>query len=149
MTGVEWILAVGWIPYQLPTFVTPAFQGYISGHSTFSLKAAVVLTGLAGSEYFPGGVAGYTIKAGMLKFEKGPKAYIRLEWATYYDAADQIGRSRVWGGIHVAADDLMGRDAHSAATQRGPRYSSTTRVKFRKLLNDADYLAIRAGPAGR
>ena len=118
--------------------MTPAFQGYISRHSTCSLKAAVVLTGLARSEYFPGGVAGYTIKAGVLKFEKGPTAYIWLEWATYYDAADQIGRSRLWGGIHVAADDLTGRDAHSAATQRGPRHSSTTRVRFRKLLNDAD-----------
>ncbi|MDA1349368.1 MAG: vanadium-dependent haloperoxidase, partial [Chloroflexi bacterium] len=109
VTGVEWILAVDWIPYQLPTFVTPAFQGYISGHSTFSRAAAEVLTGLTGSEYFPGGVFGYTINQGSLKIEKAPTAVIRLEWATYYDAADQAGRSRLWGGIHVASDDLTGR----------------------------------------
>jgi hypothetical protein len=107
--GVGWILATAWVPYQLPTFVTPAFPGYASGHSTFSRAAAEVLTGFTGSEYFPGGVSGYTIKAGSLKFEKGPTTDIRLEWATYFDAADQAGQSRIWGGIHVEADDLTGR----------------------------------------
>ena len=107
--GVSWILAVNWVPYQLPTFVTPAFQGYVSGHSTFSRAAAEVLTGLTGSEYFPGGVSGYTIKAGSLKFEKGPTTDIRLEWATYFDASDQAGQSRLYGGIHVQADDFTGR----------------------------------------
>ena len=35
---------------------------------------------------------------------------MRLQWATYYDAADQAGaQSRLWGGIHVAPDYLMGR----------------------------------------
>ena len=107
--GVRWILATMWVPYQFPTFVTPAFQGFISGHSTFSRAAAEVLTGFTGSEYFPGGLSGYTIPAGSLKFEKGPTAAIRLEWATYSDAADQAGQSRLWGGIHILADDLIGR----------------------------------------
>jgi hypothetical protein len=107
--GVHWILAVDWVPYQLPTFVTPAFQGYISGHSTFSRAAAEVLTSFTGSEYFPGGISGYTIKAGSLKFEKGPTTDIRLEWATFYDASDQAGQSRLYGGIHVQVDDFIGR----------------------------------------
>lgn len=107
--GVDWILAGDWIPYQLPTFVTPSFQGYVSGHSTFSRAAAEVLVGFTGSEYFPGGLSGYPIDAGSLKFEAGPTGDIRLEWATYYDAADQAGQSRLWGGIHIAADDLTGR----------------------------------------
>ena len=115
--GVTWIRAVDWVPYQMPTFVTPAFQGYISGHSTFSRAAAEVLTGFTGSEYFPGGVSGYTIKAGALKFEKGPTTDIRLEWATYYDASDQAGRSRLWGGIHVDADDFVGREIGSQCGQ--------------------------------
>jgi hypothetical protein len=108
-SGVVWMRAIEWIPYQLPTFVTPAFPGYVSGHSTFSRAAAEVLTRFTGSEYFPGGVSGYTIPAGSLKFEHGPTTDIRLEWATYYDAADQAGRSRLWGGIHVEADDFNGR----------------------------------------
>ena len=115
--GVHWTLAVDWVPYQLPTFVTPAFQGYISGHSTFSRAAAEVLTGFTGSEYFPGGISGYTIKAGSLRFEEGPTTDIRLEWATYYDASDQAGMSRLYGGIHVQADDLTGRRVGSACGQ--------------------------------
>ncbi len=115
--GVGWVLAVEWVPYQLPTFVTPSFQGYISGHSTFSRAAAEVLTALTGSEYFPGGVSGYTIKADSLKFERGPTTDVRLEWATYYDAADQAGRSRLYGGIHVQADDFSGRKVGSQCGQ--------------------------------
>ncbi|MEO0403557.1 MAG: FG-GAP-like repeat-containing protein, partial [Bacteroidota bacterium] len=32
--GVGWILAADWEPYQRPSFVTPPFAGYVSGHST-------------------------------------------------------------------------------------------------------------------
>jgi hypothetical protein len=32
-----------------------------------------------------------------------------LQWASYYDAADQVGLSRIWGGIHPPADDIPGR----------------------------------------
>jgi hypothetical protein len=107
--GVRWILATRWIPYQLPTFVTPSFPGYASGHSSFSRAAAEVMAAFTGNEYFPGGVGGYTIKAGSLKFEKGPTTDIHLEWATYFDASDQAGQSRLWGGIHVQVDDFNGR----------------------------------------
>jgi hypothetical protein len=108
-TGAVWMLAGDWVPYQLPTFVTPSFQGYASGHSSFSRAAAEVMTAFTGSEYFPGGVSGYTIKAGSLKNEEGPTTDVRLEWATYYDAADQAGQSRLFGGIHIQADDFNGR----------------------------------------
>ena len=111
--GVRWILASTWVPYQLPTFVTPSFPAWVSGHSTFSRAAAEVLVGLTGSEYFPGGISGYTIKAGSLKFEAGPTTDIKLQWATYYDASDQAGQSRLWGGIHIQADDFTGRSIGS------------------------------------
>ena len=32
-----------------------------------------------------------------------------LQWATYRDAADQCGLSRIWGGLHPPADDIPGR----------------------------------------
>ena len=54
--GVGWILAEAWWPYQRPSFVTPPFAGYVSGHSVFSRAAAEVLTELTGSPYFPGGL---------------------------------------------------------------------------------------------
>ena len=107
--GVAWIRAVEWVPYQKPTFVTPAFAGYVSGHSTFSRAAAEVLTSLTGSEYFPGGMGSYTIPAGSLEFEAGPTEDVELQWATYFDASDEAGISRLYGGIHVTADDLAGR----------------------------------------
>ena len=109
VSPVTWILGTAWVPYQLPTFVTPSFQGYISGHSTFSRAAAEVLTGITGSAYFPGGLAEWTVKAGSFRFEAGPSADVVLQWATYYDAADQAGQSRLFGGIHVQADDFTGR----------------------------------------
>lgn len=108
--GVGWILAENWWPYQRPTFVTPPFAGYISGHSTFSRAAAEVLTALTGSEYFPGGMSGFEIKANeFLVFEEGPSVDMTLQWARYQDAADQCSLSRIWGGIHPPADDIAGR----------------------------------------
>ena len=108
-SGVGWILAVDWVPYQRSTFVSPAFAGYVSGHSTFSRAAAEVLTSFTGSEYFPGGVHESTLPAGELIHEEGPDQPITLQWATYRDAADQAGISRLFMGIHITADDLEGR----------------------------------------
>ena len=106
---LDWIRPVEWVPYQQSTFVTPSFAGYVSGHSTFSRAAAEVLTAYTGSEYFPGGVGEQVIATDSLEFEAGPATDITLQWATYYDAADQAGISRIYGGIHVRADDLAGR----------------------------------------
>ena len=115
--GVGWILASRWVPFQLPTFVTPAFAAYISGHSTFSRAAAEVLTGFTGSPDFPGGLGEFTVAKGSLKFEQGPTTDVVLQWATYYDAADQAGRSRLYGGIHISVDDLTGRVVGSECGQ--------------------------------
>ena len=46
---------------------------------------------------------------GALTVEMGPSQEVRLQAATYYDAADLAGISRLYGGIHVRADDLAGR----------------------------------------
>ncbi len=108
--GVDWIRAIDWIPYQRRTFVTPAFPGFISGHSTFSRAAAEVLAAFTGSPYFPGGLGRYhTTAGGYLVFEDGPSVDVELQWATYYDAADQAGQSRIYGGIHIIPDDYVGR----------------------------------------
>ncbi len=109
LSHVGWILGTMWMPYQLPTFVTPSFPGYVSGHSTFSRAAAEVLTGITGSEYFPGGFSSWTVPALSFRIAAGPTADVVLQWATYYDAADQAGQSRLFGGIHVQADDFTGR----------------------------------------
>jgi hypothetical protein len=109
-SGVRWILAQNWLPYQKANFVTPSFPGYISGHSTFSRSAAEVLAAVTGSPYFPEGLGTYSIPANTyLSFEQGPSQPVQLQWATYFDASDQAGLSRLWGGIHVSVDDLTGR----------------------------------------
>ncbi|MCF2949922.1 vanadium-dependent haloperoxidase [Paraglaciecola aquimarina] len=108
--GVDWILAENWWPYQRPSFVTPPFAGYVSGHSTFSRAAAEVLTLLTGNEFFPGGMGEFVAKKNeFLVFEQGPSTDIKLQWATYTDASDQTSLSRIWGGIHPPVDDVAGR----------------------------------------
>ena len=108
--GVGWILADNWWPYQRPTFITPPFAGYISGHSTYSRAAAEVMTLLTGDEYFPGGMGEFLApKNKFLVFEEGPSVDVVLQWATYRDASDQCSLSRIWGGIHPPADDIPGR----------------------------------------
>ncbi|TRX54456.1 vanadium-dependent haloperoxidase [Thalassomonas sp. M1454] len=110
VAGVGWILAENWWPYQRPSFVTPPFAGYVSGHSTYSRAAAELLTLLTGSKYFPGGMSSFEIKADdFLVFEQGPSVDMKLQWATYQDASDQCSLSRIWGGIHPPADDIPGR----------------------------------------
>ena len=110
VAGVGWILAENWWPYQRPSFVTPPFPGYVSGHSTFSRAAAEVMTLLTGSEFFPGGLGEFFCPENeFLVFEDGPSVDITLQWATYQDASDQTSLSRIWGGIHPPADDIPGR----------------------------------------
>jgi len=108
--GVDWILAEDWWPYQRPSFVTPPFAGYVSGHSTYSRTAAEILTYLTGDPFFPGGMGTFEAPRNeFLVFEDGPSVDVTLQWATYRDASDQCSLSRIWGGIHPPADDIPGR----------------------------------------
>lgn len=110
VAGVGWILAEDWWPYQRPTFVTPPFAGYVSGHSTYSRAAAEAVTLITADEFFPGGMGEFFCEQNeFLVFEDGPSQDITLQWATYRDASDQTSLSRIWGGIHPPADDLPGR----------------------------------------
>ena len=108
--GIGWIRAIEWLPYQQADFVTPAFPGYVSGHSAFSAAAAEILASVTGSEQFPDGTGEWTVPAGSLKFDEGPSEDVTLQWATFRDAADEAGISRIYGGIHVPADDGPGRE---------------------------------------
>ena len=116
--GAKWLLPANWVPYQKANFVTPAFPGYISGHSTFSRAAAEVMAAITGSPFFPGGMGTFTAPSNtFLSFEQGPSQTVQLQWGTYFDAADQAGLSRLWGGIHVSVDDLTGRIVGSQCGQ--------------------------------
>jgi hypothetical protein len=96
-----------WQPYQLPTFVTPPFAEYVSGHSTFSAASATVLARFTGSDAFGASV---TIPAGSSQIDPGvPARPVTLRWRTFTEAADEAGISRRYGGIHFEAGDLAGR----------------------------------------
>jgi hypothetical protein len=110
VAGAGWILAENWWPYQRPSFVTPPFPGYVSGHSTYSRAAAELMTLLTGSPWFPGGLGEfYCPQNEFLVFEDGPSMDVTLQWAAYRDASDQCSLSRIWGGIHPGCDDIPGR----------------------------------------
>ncbi len=109
LSPVRWVLGKDWVPFQRKTFNTPAFPGYVSGHSTFSRAAAEALTAFTGSSDFPGGLHEHTIAANSLQIDLGPSAAVTLQWRSFYDAADQAGQSRRYGGIHVSEDDYHGR----------------------------------------
>ena len=109
LNTVRWMLAKDWLPFQRKTFNTPAFPGYASGHSSFSRSAAEVLAIITGSPSFPGGFHHHMIAANSMQIDLGPSAAVDLQWNTYYDAADQAGQSRRWGGIHPFEDDFTAR----------------------------------------
>lgn len=141
-SGVKWMAAVDWLPYQKKTFVTPAFPGYISGHSTFSRSAAEVLAAFTGSAFFPGGMGSYRVGSDVsLTFEKGPSQPVELQWGTYFDAADQAGLSRLWGGIHVSVDDLTGR--RIGATCGRQAWALARRYFDGSILHEQPVLSLR------
>lgn len=117
--GVGWKLAETWMPWFPNTFVTPPFPGYTSGHSTFSRSGAELMTAITGSPYFPGGLGTFDAAAyEYIKVEDGPTANLQLQWASYYDAADEAGISRRFGGIHPFYDDYPARVMGSQIGQR-------------------------------
>ena len=68
------------------------------------------MTLLTGSPFVPGGLFEYDIPVGSgLRFEYGPSTPLKIQFASYFDAADMAAESRVWGGIHPPQDDFTGR----------------------------------------
>ena len=150
VSGIDWVLSQNWVPFQKDNFVTPAFAAYVSGHSTFSRAAAEVLAALTGSPYFPGGLGELEFEMNeFLDFEQGPSETITLQWASYYDAADEAGISRLHGGIHVAPDDfagrIMGASIGSEAFALAEKYFNGSLVVVGDLNEDG---AIDAADAG-
>ena len=92
-----------WMPYNPGTNLTPPFPGYFSGHSVFSRSSATVLQLFTGSDTF-----GFStlITAGFGRVEPNiPPVDTVVEFATFDDAANQAGLSRLYGGIHFIDDN--------------------------------------------
>jgi hypothetical protein len=108
--GTKTIRGQDWVPYQRANFVTPSFPEYLSGHSTFSAAAAMLLKAATGSDTF--GMS-ETKAAGSSRVEPGavPAAPVTLSWKSFTAAADQAGISREYGGIHFNDGDYEARQA--------------------------------------
>jgi Domain of unknown function (DUF6851)/VCPO second helical-bundle domain len=118
--GPSYIKGEDWIPYRPPNEVSPPFAEYGSGHSTFSMAAAEVLTSFTGRGNFELKV---TIPAGSSKVEPRtatqpgvPAKPITLSWTNFQYAAEQAGLSRQYGGVHFEHGD---KDARAAGAKVG------------------------------
>jgi PAP2 superfamily len=81
---------------------TPPFPDYISGHSTFSGAAATMLQLFYGTEDLP-----FTTGSDFL-----PAVY--RSFSTPFDAAEEAGASRIYGGIHYHTANVDGLAAGSS-----------------------------------
>lgn len=146
--NLRWVRGVDWVPYQRKNFVTPAFPGYVSGHSTFSRAGAEALTSITGSPVFPGGFGRVVAKANsFLSAERGPSRDTEIQWPTYYDIADLAGQSRRWGGIHVPEDDFVGRVLGLKVGQRA--WSLVQRYWDASILTDGVTTTVKRSSDGQ
>ena len=79
-----------------PLLATPPFPAWVSGHSTFSSAAAMVLDSLS------------LIKNNGIKFQSEAVPNVTKSFPTAYQAALEAGISRIYGGIHFQDDNTDG-----------------------------------------
>lgn len=105
--GVVEMDGASWRPFQVPTFPTPPFAEYTSGHSAFSMAAAVALRRFTGSDRF----GHFYAQATPLKADPAePVTDVVLHWETFTQAAMEAGESRLYGGIHFYEGNVAGLD---------------------------------------
>ncbi len=112
-----------WTPYNPGSNLTPAFPGYISGHSTFSAASAEVLRSFKGNDHF-----GFStvIPPDFGRVEPGiPAVPTTVSYTTFSAAAAEAGSSRLLGGIHPSDDNTVGQDLGKRAGQQ-----AWTKAKF-------------------
>jgi hypothetical protein len=87
-----------------PLLKTPPFPTYTSGHSTFSGAADAVLT-----SFFGPNVHFATTSDGHTGFSQRPLAENQIatrSFDSFTQAAEEAGRSRIYGGIHFQFDNV-------------------------------------------
>ncbi|HEX2855619.1 MAG TPA: hypothetical protein VHO24_20455 [Opitutaceae bacterium] len=84
-------------PEFIPNMGTPAFPSYISGHSTFSAAGSRILEVFFGTDDIEFTVTSDGLPGAVRSFKK------------LSDCRREIGMSRLFGGIHVRADDVEGQ----------------------------------------
>ncbi|MFJ8044238.1 vanadium-dependent haloperoxidase [Kitasatospora sp. NPDC096147] len=105
---------------------TPAFPAYVSGHTGFTATGAELLRLYTRSDAFGGSAV---VKAGTSKFDPGhPAADVRLYWPTLSAAADEVGLSRLYGGVHWEFD-------HEAGTRVGRQVARAVWTEAQRFID--------------
>lgn len=118
------IEGAAWRPYQVPTFPTPPFPEFTSGHSGFSMAAAEVLKLFTRSDAFG---ASYTQSVPLhVEPSLGEAVGVTLTWETFTEAALEAGESRLYGGIHFYEGNVvglrLGREVGAQALDKAESY---------------------------
>lgn len=93
-----------------PLLRTPPFPTYTSGHSSFSGAGASVLTSIFGEN-----VAFATRSDGHTGLTQRPLATITTRhFDSLWEAAEEAGASRIYGGIHFSFDNTAGLQSGDA-----------------------------------
>ena len=104
---IEAIQGEKWMAYNPGSNPTPAFPGYVSGHSTFSSASATVLRLFTGSDRLDYQV---TLAANFGRVEPGvPAVPTVISYKKFSDAVYDAGMSRLYGGIHFKDDNTAGQ----------------------------------------
>ncbi|MEK6677093.1 MAG: vanadium-dependent haloperoxidase [Planctomycetota bacterium] len=137
--GVGEISAEQWFPYSPPTFVTPPFPGYPSGHSTLSGACSKILEQFTRSDRFEAferhRAGKYTeqdcdtrrmqARDGKPSDDSPDSAEVILLLPTFTATAEMAGISRVMGGYHIQADNVEGlKLGRAIADYSWPKYRS-------------------------
>jgi membrane-associated phospholipid phosphatase len=113
---------------------TPPFPTYASGHSTFSGAAATALARFFGTDAIP-----FRIDS------EGTPGVIR-SYAGFWAAAQEAGRSRIYGGIHFEFDNQEGlRTGRAVADHISRRYLLP--METNTLTSTTQLISTRRRPA--
>jgi membrane-associated phospholipid phosphatase len=83
-------------PTWISLLTTPPFPSYTSGHSSFSGAGAAALAYFFGTDAVPFRVSSDGVPG------------VRRSYAGFWAAAEEAGRSRIYGGIHYEFDNRAG-----------------------------------------
>lgn len=137
-----------WRPYQLRRNLTPPFPDVPSGHSGFSMSAAVVMQQLLGSNQFDYSTEYFTSRFDLTDgFDGDPDTgneEAALEWDYLSLTAEEAGLSRLYGGIHMMEGNLLGL---KMGTRLGHMTVNYVNSLFGDVLRDAPTLVFGTGLA--
>ena len=119
--GVKEMPAEDWHPYSPPSFVTPPFPGYTSGHATVSGACAKTIELFTGSDNY-----GFVERRRHCELtEKEAGEFVTLDLPTWSGTAEMAARSRALGGYHIPVDNDVGlRVGREIGVWSWPKYQA-------------------------